>query len=482
MRLGPLEVIVLALLAVALAVTVTLGNSTLVVAAAVGTAVLLAAFLSTPLSLYILVFSMLLGPEFVAFGGGGGATTARGVTLRFDDLLLLIIGFAWLVKSAIHKQESLLKGTSLNGPIMLYVVACSIGTVLGVLAGRVKPLSGFFFNLKYFEYFFLYFMVVNAGITEKEARGLVIASFVTCLLVSLYAIAQIPTGQRVSAPFEGEEGEPNTLGGYLVLMLSIAGGLLVTRGAVPKKWPLVVLMGIGGIALLATLSRSSFLAVFVIVLVVLLQESYKKPILFALLLCLAVSSPVWAPDAVKERIAFTFTQSPKEKGQIRVGGVKVDTSTSDRVRQWQKAEVYLKEYPLFGTGVTGAGLIDAMYPRVLSEVGLVGFMAFALLCWKVFMLARECLAASPDPAVRGLARGFLLGFLGLLIHALASATFIIVRIMEPFWLYAAIIALAVMQAHARQAAAASAPDSLEARTGGAQAPSGQPGFARPRVV
>jgi hypothetical protein len=37
------------------------------------------------------------------------------------------------------------------------------------------------------------------------------------------------------------------------------------------------------------------------------------------------------------------------------------------------------------------------------------------------------------------ALGFLLGFLGLLVHAVGSNTFIIVRIMEPFCLYAALV-------------------------------------------
>src|SRR5207244_7928876 len=58
--------------------------------------------------------------------------------------------------------------------------------------------------------------------------GLVIASLVTCFLVSLFAITQIPSGERASAPFEGETGEPNTLGGYLVFMLAIVVGLLLT--------------------------------------------------------------------------------------------------------------------------------------------------------------------------------------------------------------------------------------------------------------
>ena len=43
--------------------------------------------------------------------------------------------------------------------------------------------------------------------------------------------------------------------------------------------------------------------------------------------------------------------------------------------------------------------------------------------------------------MRGVTLGFLLGFGGLLVHAIGANTFIIVRIMEPFWLVCAIMFL-----------------------------------------
>ena len=183
------------------------------------------------------------------------------MTLRYDDFILLLVGIAWLARTAISKEGSLVLRTPLNRPIMLYTAACVLATLMGILTGLVRPFSGFFFLLKYYEYFFLYFMTVNIITSQKQIRSLVWASLATCFLVSLYALSQIPGGGRVSAPFEGEEGEPNTLGGYLVFMLSIVTGLLMTPGAVTQKLPLLILMGVGGIALQATLSRSSFLAV-----------------------------------------------------------------------------------------------------------------------------------------------------------------------------------------------------------------------------
>ena len=438
MRSKGFEVLIPLAFAIPLGLVIGLTRPELSLLILLGGLVLLVAFLSTTASLYLLVFSMLLGPEFLVGELGSGATAGRGITLRFDDFLLLVVGFAWLIKVAIHKESAPFFKTPLNGPIMLYIAASVLATLMGVIAGRVNPKVGFFFLLKYYEYVFLYFMVVNAVSSQKQAKRLVAASFVACFLVSLYAVAQIPSGGRASAPFEGEGGEPNTLGGYLVFMLSIGTGLLLTRDAVPSKIPLLILMGVGSLGLMATLSRASFLAAGVVVMAIGVFLGRRKPLLLMLLLIGVLTSPLWAPGAVKERILFTFTQE-KLEGQIHVGGLRVDTSTSERLRSWQQSLELFPRYPLWGTGVTGGPFMDAMYPRVLTEAGLLGLVAFLFLLWSIFRAGLTAFHQAPDPFSRGLALGFLLGFLGLLAHAIGANTFLIVRIMEPFWLYAALV-------------------------------------------
>ncbi|MEJ2729613.1 MAG: hypothetical protein P8185_14090 [Deltaproteobacteria bacterium] len=46
-----------------------------------------------------------------------------------------------------------------------------------------------------------------------------------------------------------------------------------------------------------------------------------------------------------------------------------------------------------------------------------------------------------SPYLKGLSIGFLAGYIGLLFHSLGANTFIIVRIMEPFWFFTGIIAV-----------------------------------------
>ena len=109
-----------------------LSTSVVVVAGAVP---LLIAFVSPLTGLYVLVFSMLLGPEFLVGGLGGGATLGRGITLRFDDLLLMLVGLGWIARTAISEHERIFVRTPLNRSIMLYVAACVLATLMGVLVG-----------------------------------------------------------------------------------------------------------------------------------------------------------------------------------------------------------------------------------------------------------------------------------------------------------------------------------------------------------
>src|SRR5207247_8887654 len=165
----------------------------------------------------------------------------RELSLRVDDLLLVIIGFSWLLTTIIFRDLAFIRETPLNRPIVYYMLICVLATLIGVIAGRVRPLTGFFFILKYFEYFFVFFMVVNHVSTKRQVVSLVMALLAICFVVSVYAIVQIPSGQRASAPFEGESGEPNTLGGSRVVNMAIVMGLFLHLKSGPIRAILLLL-------------------------------------------------------------------------------------------------------------------------------------------------------------------------------------------------------------------------------------------------
>src|SRR5256886_2585127 len=323
------------------------------------------AFVRTDFGIYVVIFSMLLSPQFGNKGAGVGA--GRGITFRTEDFVLLVIGFSWLAKTAVNKELNLIARTPLNWPILLYVATTLAATLLGSLTGTINSWSGYFHVLKYVEYFVIYYMAVNNLRDREHGWRLVGAAFITAAIVSVIGLAQVPSGERVSAPFEGEIGEPNTFGGYLLFMMAIAAG-----------------------------------------------------------------------------IAF-------------------DPSRSARLLSFKSALAGFVQRPIFGWGVTGFGFMDAQYARVLAETGLVGLAAFLWLMWAVGRHALDVYATRGDPDERGLVLGFLAGFAGLLVHAFGSNTFIIVRIMEPFWLITGIVMMIpALEAKERAAAAVAAQFTLTA--------------------
>lgn len=408
--------------------------------------VILAAMANTEVALYILIFSMLLGPQMVASEAAGTRLASRGLTLRLDDFLLIIIGLLWLARLAIDSDLGVFTKTPLNRPIACYTFACIFSTGVGMLMGRVEVLSGSLFTLKYIEYFLIYFLAANNLKSRTQVRNYTVALLVVCLIVSMIGIAMTPyTGGRASATFEGgSEGlrtgnsEPNSFGGYLVLMLGLTLGLLMTLESTRVKLALSILAPIILYTIGATQSRASYLALIPLYLSLLFFSKRRTGLLIGGLVAAVLFFSV-APQAFRDRIAYTYTEAP-EPGQVVVGQVRLDASTSARLTNWQVALTEgWPRHPVLGWGVTGYGLVDAQYPRTLAEVGSFGFAAFL---WLVIFLLRFTKAhyqRASDPLLKGVCLGFLAGQIAILTHAIGANSFIIVRIMEPYWFLAAVV-------------------------------------------
>src|SRR5437899_2645291 len=201
---------------------------------------------------------MLLSPQL---GSGGMVAEGRRIVIRSEDILLLVVAFSWLAKTAVNKELGLTLKTPLNRPILAYAAATAVATLIGYMTGTVAGFGGAFYVLKYVEYFVVYYMVVNNLVDRRQAWRLVTAAFLTAVIVSLIGLTQIPSGQRVSAPFEGKEGEPNTFGGYLLLLIAVAGGIALESARLKPRAIYLGLTGLMSIPFMFTLSRTAYVGV-----------------------------------------------------------------------------------------------------------------------------------------------------------------------------------------------------------------------------
>ena len=390
-----------------------------------GIIVFILTLVNTEAGLAILIFSMLLSPEIIV-----GEVPGRDIVIRIDDLLLIVITLAWLAKTAINKGLALFVKTPLNKAIGVYVLVCVIATLRGIALGYVVPEKGLLYTLRYIEYFLLYILVANHIHSRKQIKFFLTAFFITCAIVSVYGMIQIPQGVRVSAPFEGQVGEPNTFGGYLLFIFCLAMGISLKQ--VPKnlRLALVGLIALISLPFLYTLSRASYLAI-IFSFITFIFFSKRKLVLVAVMLTIVVSVLIIRPEAVLERVKYTF--SLEDESLAKIGDIYLDYSSSARIFSWLDSFKAWKKHPILGLGITGFAFIDGQYIRILPELGIIGLLAFLWLLWTIYKNSLGIYKQTDDNLFKGLVLGFIAGFIGLAIHALTANTFILIRVMEPFW-------------------------------------------------
>ena len=208
-------------------------------------------------------------------------------------VLAMHAGFAFLELGTVRR-------TPLNKPIAAYWLASAFATLIGFYAGRVG-IYGFFFVVKYLEYFVLFYMIVNHIHDEASIKRYIGVMLFTCFVACLVGIAQIPGGGRVSAPFEGPEGEPNTFGGYLVLLFSVTLGIFLNVKERAQRTRMAALGFIILVPLAYTESRASYLA-FVVSILLFMVFARQKRTMFAVALVGGLIAMVAMPHKVVQRV------------------------------------------------------------------------------------------------------------------------------------------------------------------------------------
>jgi hypothetical protein len=397
-------------------------------------AVLLVTLINTNASLIILIFSMLLSPQLAT----GSTAGARAIVIRVDDVVLLVICFTWLVKMAINKNIAFLKFTPLNLPLLIYIAVCIISTLFNLIGGEISLKKSLFVIVKYFEYFLLYFMVVNNVSSFKQIKQFTMCLIIVCVLVSFTTYSHIARGEKTTAPFQAATGEPNTLAGYQILLIAVSAGLFLYAKAGFWRLATAGLIFFTMPSFIYTQSRGGYIGFIFMYLGLIIFTKKKKALLFLLLICTIFIIPLIIPDVIVKRVSDTF-ELPGKDYQFLGMSIHLDDSAAARIEGLRYVFEKLQKNPLLGIGVGSVELIDTQVGRVLGETGILGLIIFSWLIATIFKTSLETLQIVNDDWSQGLIVGFLAGLVGLIFHSFSAETFIIVRIMEPFWFIAALI-------------------------------------------
>jgi hypothetical protein len=413
-----------------------------------------------------LIIIVPLYPKFPLF-----AIPGTYVAIRFEDLILLVLGIITFVAMCTNIKESLKNEITIAFLIFFGVNLISLlsGVFLTKTAGLSIGLFNYFRRIEYLIPFF----AINTLLTNKQAKEylgyyvklliiVVVTAFVYGLGQMYLAFPIIITqndqyakgvalrwtpGSHISSTFAGHYD----LAAVMVMLLPIFISIFFV---LKNKWDKTIAFTTvcSGIWLLinslSRISQVSYLAATFVVLFILKKYKALGLVLVISIVLIAQSSSLNARfyrviDVFYQKIMsikiislntnFVVRAESETLPSLRVNlptptpspvPVFEDRSTSIRLKvEWPRALRAFEINPLLGTGYSSISLAtDNDFLRMLGETGLLGFLAFVLIflrIGKVFIKVYRKLDIIPE-----LERVFIVGTFAAIVGTFISAFFI----------------------------------------------------------
>lgn len=348
----------------------------------------------------------------------------------------------WGIRVVVDRQLNWIR-TPLDLPIGAFV---AIGA-MSIWGSPNRFVSSYNFGYLVGHYLLAYYLIIHNVRSVEQIKRLMAVLFFSAALTSLYGFYQYIYGVDISQ-FRWVDGEqfpglhvrvfstmdnPNIYAGYLVTVIALAGGIMLT--ALKKKVKLwyIGLLCLLCVCLALTYSRGGWVS-FLGVLATLALFKSKR------LLWLIVAAPliaVWVNPMLLERLASIINP--------------VDSSSALRLALWESSWAMLMEHPFLGIGW---GAYPLMYPaydffinnssttiyhahnmflHIGAELGFLGLGAFMWLWVSVLrmtlVLNRQC-----NCDISGIALGLVAAFIGLIINGLTDYIMFNTQMSLLFWI------------------------------------------------
>jgi putative inorganic carbon (HCO3(-)) transporter len=340
----------------------------------------------------------------VADGGRDPTTLAAIQTLVF-------------LLSALLVAMGALRRVTLIGPLAALAGALALSTLWSV-----RPDSSLRELLIWLFYLGAFALVSSALGSPSGARHftdavLVIGGWLSLIGLFLFWGADNPRLRWYSTFYA-----PNAFAAFLLLMLPLAAArcaLARSRRQAVDYGAVTVLLGL---AFVLTYSRGAYVALVLTALVAaVVLRSEGRPALSRLAIAAAATAAVvvlltQAPGAVVSRAAAVLDSG--------------NSSIQDRLSFWRSAVGIFRDYPALGSGPGTFAFVhgkyqgryyaqDAhnLYVQALAEVGVVGFLAFAVMLGSLAALGVRAVRKARGREEFGLIAGCALGLLAFFLHS-----------------------------------------------------------------
>jgi O-antigen ligase len=316
-----------------------------------------------------------------------------GFTPTFLDLALGGLFVVWLLPYMLGEREEII-ATPVGAPILAFALLAVVAFIAGLAHGALTS-----YLIRHFAEVLMsiaaFFLVVNTvqdvGRLRRLLRWFILgASLAAMLGIVLYVLPEeltirllsalgrfgYPTGTTVVRYIRDDPTlmkratstsvDPNVLGSLLNVAIAIAVPQLLSDRPIFPKWLLLSLIGVMGLGLALTVSRSAMVGVGLAILAISFMRYRQLLPWFALAMILVLMLP-WTQGLVEHFVE----------------GIQMeDLSTKMRLGEYKDTLTLIRRYPFLGVGFAGAPDIDiyvavaSLYLIVAAQMGLVGLASF----------------------------------------------------------------------------------------------------------
>ncbi|HAJ34038.1 MAG TPA: hypothetical protein DCK79_11945 [Candidatus Atribacteria bacterium] len=444
------------IVAVLLFVGVFLGvNSSIYPLSIVGSFFLLVAFLislknlRTGLLLFLIValFSNIIS-QVLPTGFLGGAELGMGAVLR--DILLLSVLIGWFF--TISTKDKARVYIPLKYPL-IYI--CIIALFIVISPEKVTAILGFR-NTAF--YIVILYLTVNVFSSKQQIKRAITVIIAFGGLLAVFGLLQPLTGGVLLTRLGFEHGvggalvrfgkitrssagvdNPLVFGIYMVMLILIAASLWLSTKK--KSILLLVIIFLMITALIFTFSRS---AVFALIASLLFISVFLKRFKLMVGLILILSGLLLFSVIFYDSILVQRFFSQDEVSRIGI---------ATRIAQVERSFQYINDNPLLGIGLGTQGaakarfaeglvpgiITDNYYFQILTEMGLVGLLAYLLLLVSLFIKGVSIYYSLTDTYLKSLALGIVGIIVAMSIMNLGSSTFDSRILNMYFWFFMGIL-------------------------------------------
>ena len=367
----------------------------------------------------------------------GSIASAYSLDLRGEDLFLLILGI--LFAALTTKKASLPEMPLVEKAFLGFLLAAEISILNGLYMRTIEyPLLSLFYLLKWVEYFLVFIITLRFTAGQREARFLLQAFFLLGIALAVYgywehsfpqAKAAYPNYYRLFERFPFH-GDANHIGGLLVLWIGFFTGLFLKAKDRSKQALFLAAILFVFFPLIWTYSRKSYFALAGAILFSFFFPGNRKKLL--LLTCLFIILGFLIPTRLSERLL--------DVGEAFTSVDPYHSSWAGNLSMWRESLWNFQQFFLLGSGLASRHRLfyESQYVLVLAETGLVGFSLFLFLCATLIRQAIALFRLSLSPGENGILLGWVIGFVGILIHNFSCVSWTVAKIAIPFWFLTAV--------------------------------------------